>query len=57
MEGRDGLQPSGPWIGVAGRCATDEEKSYVKQAIFLLRYRMKFEDGLRENAASPPQKD
>lgn len=30
-----------PMIGVAGRCSNDEEKAYVKQAVFLLRYRMR----------------
>lgn len=33
-------------IGVAGRCSNDEEKAYVKQAVFLLRYRLKFSAGL-----------
>lgn len=28
-------------IGIAGRPTTDEEKSYVRQAVFLLRYRIK----------------
>lgn len=31
-----------PVIGVAGRCTNDEEKAYVRQAVFLLRYRIRF---------------
>ena len=31
-------------IGIAGRPVTAEEKSYVRQAVFLLRFRMRFDD-------------
>jgi len=41
MNGRDPRASSG-MIGVAGRCGSEEEKAYVKQAVFLLRYRMRF---------------
>ena len=38
---QQGTRASSPFIGVAGRCVTDEEKSFVKQAVFLLRYRLR----------------
>lgn len=40
-------------IGVAGRCTSDEEKAYVKQAVFLLRYRMRFMSGQRDARPAP----
>lgn len=44
MNGRD-ARASSNMIGVAGRCGSEEEKAYVKQAVFLLRYRMRFMQG------------
>jgi hypothetical protein len=40
MHGRE-TRASSDLIGVAGRCGSEEEKAYVKQAVFLLRYRMR----------------
>lgn len=42
MKTTDGVPAAIESIGVAGRCANEQEKAYVKQAVFLLRYRMKF---------------
>lgn len=36
-------------IGIAGRPLTDQEKSYVKQAMFLLRFRLR-QGGVHEAA-------
>lgn len=49
---RDAMDARDPprLIGVAGRCSTDEERSYVKQAVFLLRYRIRSSPG---HAAQP----
>jgi hypothetical protein len=42
MDGPTQIRPPADFIGVAGRCGSEEEKAYVKQAVFLLRYRIKF---------------
>jgi len=42
MEHLSARRASSRLIGVAGRCNSDEEKAHLKQAVFLLRFRMKF---------------
>lgn len=43
-------------IGIAGRPLTAQERSYVKQAVFLLRFRIKF-DGVQAGALPPRAPD
>lgn len=52
MQGLDATGSPAPLIGIAGRPSTAEEKSYVKQAVFLLRFRIHFDEGLAARAAS-----
>jgi hypothetical protein len=52
MDGRD-VRASSHLIGVAGRCGSEEEKAYVKQAVFLLRYRIRFLAG--QSARDAPE--
>lgn len=34
------------FLGVAGPTMTDQEKASIKQAVFLLRYRLRLQDAL-----------
>ncbi len=53
MRDLPGVRASSPQIGVAGRPTTDEERSYVKQAVFLLRFRMRHMPVAPDGAATP----
>lgn len=48
MEHPPSARASSRLIGVAGRCNSDEEKAHLKQAVFLLRFRMKFLEPLAD---------
>lgn len=46
------MQPE-RFLGVAGPTTTDAEKACIKQAVFLLRYRLRLQDALGPQADDP----